>query len=281
MPMAARYLTIDGEVLSEKRGAEKRDYLPDPLGSTAALLDSSQIKSDTFTYWPYGEVRTRTGSTPTPFQFVGTLGYYTDLGTDRVYVRARIYIPSLGRWLTADPLWPREDAYGYADLSAVSMIDPFGKKPQKRNGQKGRPSATKNARRARQQYFQCVFGCWCALDRGNPNPSWGPPPVGEASQWDVLTLLGDMFCPNISKWLSLDFILEATIGHGRCISDCYKVFVRKTGKNWLSQFPGDPLFACIDWKKLLKELGSCEGDPLNAKHIPYPLPSKYDTCKNR
>ena len=138
MAMSVRYLTVDGEILSEKRGADKRDYLPDPLGSTAALLDSSQIKSDTFTYWPYGEVRTRTGSTPTPFQFVGTLGYYTDLGTDRVYVRARIYIPSLGRWLTADPLWPREDAYGYAALRPVMVQDASGRAPLRQGSNYGK-----------------------------------------------------------------------------------------------------------------------------------------------
>ncbi len=72
------YETVNGEILSETRDGVERDYLPDPLGSTSALLDSSQNKTDTFSYWPYGEVRSRTGSTPTPFGYVGTFGYYTD-----------------------------------------------------------------------------------------------------------------------------------------------------------------------------------------------------------
>ena len=130
MAMAARYLTVNGEILSEKRNAARRDYLPDPLGSTAALLDSSQSKTDTFTYWPYGETRTAAIPSGTPFQFVGTLGYYTDAGSHRVYVRARIDITRLGRWLTVDPLWPNEDAYAYARFSPALYADVSGKKVQ-------------------------------------------------------------------------------------------------------------------------------------------------------
>ena len=63
-----RYTVIDGEVLSESRGGVKRDYVPDPLGSTVALLDNTQTKTDTFSYWPYGEEASRTGTTPTPFR---------------------------------------------------------------------------------------------------------------------------------------------------------------------------------------------------------------------
>jgi hypothetical protein len=46
-------------------------YVPDSLGSTVALLDNTQTQTDTFSYWPYSEVNTRTGTTPTPFQFGG------------------------------------------------------------------------------------------------------------------------------------------------------------------------------------------------------------------
>ena len=67
------YYTVNGEILSETRDGVERDYLPDSLGSTVALLDSSQNLTDTFSYWPYGEVQARTGTNPTPFQFGGTL----------------------------------------------------------------------------------------------------------------------------------------------------------------------------------------------------------------
>lgn len=47
------YTVVDGEVLSENRNGTKRDYVPDPLRSTVALLDSTQAQTDTFAYWPY------------------------------------------------------------------------------------------------------------------------------------------------------------------------------------------------------------------------------------
>ncbi len=36
-----RYLTVDGEILSETRNSVESDYIPDPLGSTAALLSTT------------------------------------------------------------------------------------------------------------------------------------------------------------------------------------------------------------------------------------------------
>ena len=75
MTMKARYTVVDGEIIAEKRNGVRRTYVPDPLGSTVALLDNTQAQTDTFSYWPYGEVSARTGTTGTPFQYVGTRGY--------------------------------------------------------------------------------------------------------------------------------------------------------------------------------------------------------------
>lgn len=98
----------------------------DPLGNTVVLLDNTQTQTDTFTYWPYGEVNTRTGTTATPFQFVGTLGYFLDAASALSYVRARHLFTSLARWLTVDPLWPREAPYVYGIDSPVTTADPTG-----------------------------------------------------------------------------------------------------------------------------------------------------------
>jgi RHS repeat-associated protein len=98
-----RYTTVNGEVIAEKRNGVRSLYVPDPLGSTVALLDNTQTRTDTFTYWPYGEENVRTGTTPTPFRFVGTEGYYRD-SASKTYVRARHLGTQKGRWLTQDPL---------------------------------------------------------------------------------------------------------------------------------------------------------------------------------
>src|SRR5690349_13912223 len=123
--MKVRYTVLDGEVISEVRGGVRRDYVPDPLGSTVALLDNAQNQTDTWEYWPYGEVRVRTGAIATPFQYVGTLGYYRD-NAFRTYVRARHYQPPVGRWLTVDPVWPYESNYQYSASSPTTKFDPEG-----------------------------------------------------------------------------------------------------------------------------------------------------------
>ena len=127
-----RYTVINGAVLSENRNATKRDYLPDPLGSTLALLDNTQTKTDTFSYWPYGEVVSRTGTTATPFQYVGTKGYYRD-SSSRTYVRARTLDTRAGRWMTHDPVgfaggdW---NLYGYVKNNPERFSDFSGKAPK-------------------------------------------------------------------------------------------------------------------------------------------------------
>jgi len=126
-----RYTVIDGEILSENRAGVKRDYVPDPLGSTLALLDNTQTQTDTFSYYPYGEVASRTGTTATPFQYIGTLGYYQD-NSGRTYVRARYLRTAHGRWMTQDPIGFRGrdfNLYRYAYNSPTSNFDITGLKP--------------------------------------------------------------------------------------------------------------------------------------------------------
>ncbi|MCW3097626.1 MAG: repeat-associated core domain protein [Chthonomonadaceae bacterium] len=105
-----------------------RDYVPDPLGSAVALLDNTQTQTDTFSYWPYGEVRARTGIVPTPFRFIGTQGYYQDDAV-KTYVRARYLITQHGRWQNLDPIgFDGGDAnlYRYVSNKAVSDRDASG-----------------------------------------------------------------------------------------------------------------------------------------------------------
>ncbi|MFN8140289.1 MAG: RHS repeat-associated core domain-containing protein [Fimbriimonadales bacterium] len=123
--MKVRYTVLDGEIVEENRNGVITDYVAEPLGSTVALLDGSHTKSDTFNYWPYGEVQSRSGSTPTPFQFVGTLGYYRD-SSARTYVRARYYRQTLGRWQTVDPVFGGETSGWYCDGRPTVRTDPSG-----------------------------------------------------------------------------------------------------------------------------------------------------------
>lgn len=126
MAASVVYTNFNGRLVHENRGGVERGYVPDTLGSTIALVDSTGTITDTWSYWPYGEVASHTGSSTTPFTFVGTLGYYKDLVSKLTYVRARFYQAFTGQWMTTDPLWPHLPACAYAHGKPTSFVDPSG-----------------------------------------------------------------------------------------------------------------------------------------------------------
>lgn len=130
MSMSVVYTTINGMLFHENRGGVETEYMPDTLGSCIATKSSSSTIFSTSTYWPYGELRTSTGTRTCPWGFVGLLGYVTDLAK-RLYVRARHLRVDFGRWLTVDPLEPLqyESKYGYALNSPNIFTDSSGLSP--------------------------------------------------------------------------------------------------------------------------------------------------------
>jgi len=127
MPMSVVYATVNGRLVEENRGGVVTRYLPDTLGNVIKTADvNGKITSET-TYWPFGEVRTQTGKNPSPWGFCGVWGYLQDTAA-RLYVRARCLRADLGRWMTVDPLWPGEPAYGYGSSRPLDSIDYSGKK---------------------------------------------------------------------------------------------------------------------------------------------------------
>ena len=124
--MSVVYTTINGMIVHENRGGVESFYAPDTMGSTVALLNSSGVVTDTYTYWPYGEIRSHVGSSQTPFTFLGMIGYYTDVVGNFIYVRARYLRQTLTRWQTVDPLWPSQRPYTYVEDAPASISDGSG-----------------------------------------------------------------------------------------------------------------------------------------------------------
>ena len=129
MAMTATYTTFAGMVVHQRKNGVDTELISDPLGSVVKTKDAAGNETSRTEYWPYGEVQSATGSNPTPFGFIGTLGYYTDLAT-RLYVRARYLRPDQGRWQTVDPLWPEESAYGYVNGQPSGYTDRSGLVPE-------------------------------------------------------------------------------------------------------------------------------------------------------
>ena len=123
MPVT-NYTAINGVIVHEDRGGVGKNYIPDTLGSTAKLADTSV--TDTYEYWSYGELKSHTGSSTTKFTYVGTLGYCGVTGSQMTYVRARMYMASRGRWATVDPLWPQERQYEYVSAMPQTYEDSSG-----------------------------------------------------------------------------------------------------------------------------------------------------------
>jgi RHS repeat-associated protein len=126
MAMSVTYTTIDGEIIYENRGGVQSFYVPDMLGSTVALTFPTGTVTDTYAYWPFGEIRNHVGTSQTPFTYGGTLGYFLDLLNNFLYIRARYLRPALARWQTVDPIGLFGYPYNYAGNSPVLQVDPEG-----------------------------------------------------------------------------------------------------------------------------------------------------------
>ena len=93
-----------GKVISQERDGVTSYYHYDGQGNTVALTDDNENVTDTYVYSAFGELVSSTGTTVNPFRYGGQYGYYTDVETNDIYIRARSYNPSLGRWLSRDPI---------------------------------------------------------------------------------------------------------------------------------------------------------------------------------
>jgi RHS repeat-associated protein len=128
MALSVVYTTINGMLLHESRGGVETEYVPDPLGSLVKCKSAAGTYTYSAEYWPYGEVQSESGTNPSSWSFVGLRGYFRE-SSRMFYVRARYLMSDLTRWLSVDPLWPSEPAYGYARATPALVSDPTGLKP--------------------------------------------------------------------------------------------------------------------------------------------------------
>ena len=115
-----------GNLLSQNRGGVTSYYHYDGRGDTVALTNDAGNITDTKDYDAWGNVIAATGSTQTPYAFVGRSGYQTVIGG--TYVRARIYYSAITRWLSQDAvdLDDGPNLFHYSRNSPISRTDPSG-----------------------------------------------------------------------------------------------------------------------------------------------------------
>ncbi|MFJ4204455.1 RHS repeat-associated core domain-containing protein [Streptomyces sviceus] len=110
-----------GTLVGMRSGASTQYYLSDAQGSVIGLVDTAGKRTATYTYGPYGEQRTNTG-TQQPFRYAGT--YLDPSGLYKM--GARYYDPNLGRFTQPDPSGKEKNAYLYAGGDPVNKVDPSG-----------------------------------------------------------------------------------------------------------------------------------------------------------
>jgi RHS repeat-associated protein len=102
-----------------------RTVLPDALGSTLALTDSTGTLTTQYTYEPFGNTTPLGATSTNSFQYTAR----ENDGTGLYYYRARYYSPRLQRFISEDPIrfaGGDINLYAYVGNSPVDSSDPSG-----------------------------------------------------------------------------------------------------------------------------------------------------------
>ncbi|HJW33212.1 MAG TPA: RHS repeat-associated core domain-containing protein [Holophagaceae bacterium] len=103
-------------------------YLRDHLGSIRELTDSSQVIRARYDYDAYGRISKIQGDKTSPLGFGG---YLFNIQSGLYLTLYRAYDPSLGRWISRDPMGETGgmDLYSYVQGEVVNKVDSFGLAP--------------------------------------------------------------------------------------------------------------------------------------------------------
>ena len=121
-------------LVSQRRSDTSYYVACDHLGSVwnVVTLDANDTISATYTYTAFGNT-TVSGSdnTGNPYKYVGALGYYADPSSGLMLLGARYYNPSVGRFVTRDPIGYAGgiNLYGYVGNNPINIVDPNGALP--------------------------------------------------------------------------------------------------------------------------------------------------------
>jgi RHS repeat-associated protein len=112
------------EIFQRTDAAGPRTFLTDPLGSALALTDDAGAVRTEYRYDLYGATIASGDASGNLVQYTGR----ENDGTGLYYYRARYYNPSLGRFISEDPIGLQGGAnlYAYVDGDPLSYTDPTG-----------------------------------------------------------------------------------------------------------------------------------------------------------
>ena len=127
-----RYIRGNDLVYADKgENTEKMYYVTDMHGNVVQLLDESGNVTKTYEYDSFGNEVKPEKKDENPYRYCGE---YYDKETEEVYLRARYYEPSVGRFITRDTYTGESDEplslhlYTYCENDGVNAWDPSGHK---------------------------------------------------------------------------------------------------------------------------------------------------------
>jgi RHS repeat-associated protein len=123
-------------------GGSDHYYLTDALGSVANVTSSTGATEWSYTYEPFGTLRSATSGRQAPTNLIRFMGQLFDATTGYYDLRAREYDSINGRFLQPDPLAPpvRDPAvspYIYANDRPTVLTDPSGMGAESKEGDGG------------------------------------------------------------------------------------------------------------------------------------------------
>ncbi len=125
----ARILERETSLISQRRSTTSNYYHFDGLGSTDRITDSGATVRASYAYQAFGTVVFSNGGVTNRCEFIGKFGCLMNPDTAYVDMRARVQMPSLGRFPTLDPLglWLNKmNPYLYVQNRPTLLIDPSG-----------------------------------------------------------------------------------------------------------------------------------------------------------
>mgnify|MGYP006273470841 CR=1 FL=1 len=117
------------DLISRRKAGQTDYYLRDGLNSVRMLLGSQGTVEAGYEYYPYGRVKSKTGTTESAYTYTGRRAMED---SDMMYYRSRYYDPKTGRFVkkdryTGDIKSPLSlNRYGYVNNNPANFYDPMG-----------------------------------------------------------------------------------------------------------------------------------------------------------
>lgn len=104
-------------------GTTKQYYRFNGHGDVVALTNATGTVTKTYTYNAFGEEQNINATDANPFRYCGE---YFDKVSGTLYLRARNYNASIGRFTQEDPIRHSGNWYAYCGSNPINLIDPTG-----------------------------------------------------------------------------------------------------------------------------------------------------------